>query len=149
MYCSLCSAGPIQQDFEKQGIPYYPRLGCDFVFSKPANNANLPNEIDDYKPAYFRYFAESEEDERNRTARSVGLGDSVRLTASACSTIGAEARSLFVFSGDLMWKRLNSSLQSLYFQSICQIIPSSPTRHSRNMPRIPTSLNLMILLLWM
>ena len=68
MSCPLCCTDQIQQSFEKQGVPYYRCLACDFVFSKPSRNANLTNEIDDYEAAYSKYLAESEEDEWNHAA---------------------------------------------------------------------------------
>lgn len=63
--CPVCAARDIRMLFVKQDIPYYRCIACTFVFSRPAQNANLKNEIDDFEPAYLEYLREGLEDRVN------------------------------------------------------------------------------------
>ncbi len=62
--CTLCGA-PATPLFDKHDIPYYACPACDFVFSRPATNANFENAIEDFEPSYLDYLQGSAEDEIN------------------------------------------------------------------------------------
>jgi 2-polyprenyl-3-methyl-5-hydroxy-6-metoxy-1,4-benzoquinol methylase len=66
--CSLCGGDRVRHIFDKADAPYFRCLACDFIFSRPATNANFENSLDDYEPAYLHYLEESAEDERNHAA---------------------------------------------------------------------------------
>lgn len=65
MNCNVCGAPDTQMLFTKQEIPYYSCRQCGFVFSKPARNANLENNIQDFEPAYLNYLQEQKHDRKN------------------------------------------------------------------------------------
>ena len=66
--CALCGAAPATALFHKHDIPYYACPACDFVFSRPATNANFENAIEDFEPSYLDYLQGSAEDEPNHAA---------------------------------------------------------------------------------
>ncbi len=68
MNCPLGCSGLAAPLFDKLAIPYFRCGACDFVFSRPATNANFANDLTDYEPAYLQYFADSIEDEWNHAA---------------------------------------------------------------------------------
>ena len=63
--CCICGSDRLGVAFEKKGIAYYRCLGCGFVFSQPASNANFENTLEEYEPAYLTYLDNAWEDELN------------------------------------------------------------------------------------
>lgn len=66
--CPLCESLSVQRLFEKDKIPYYRCIACDFVFSRGHENPNLANVLDDYEPSYLQYLGPSLEDNENHAA---------------------------------------------------------------------------------
>lgn len=95
--CTLCGAAPATPLFHKRRIPYYACAACDFVFSRPATNANFENAIEDFEPSYLDYLQGSVEDDPNHAALLRWAESFAHLSGEPVLDIGAGSGKLVRF----------------------------------------------------
>lgn len=89
LFCPLCNADKIKFLFNKQQNPHYRCRECGFVFSKPATNANLQNQLEDFEPAYINYLSEQAHDQKNHEALVKKLSKHASLAGANILDVGS------------------------------------------------------------
>lgn len=86
--CPLCNTTPAKFLFNKQGSPFYSCTSCSFIFSKPLNNPNLINTINDFEPAYLSYLGPQLHDKKNHEALIKKISKHTDFTKARILDIG-------------------------------------------------------------
>lgn len=87
--CLLCGAARVSPIFEKDGAPFFRCAACGFTVARPARNANLENDIEDYESSYLDYLGDSDEDAANLRAVRDWMTRFTPLDAGPLLDVGA------------------------------------------------------------